>query len=182
MRVSWYDESHTPGLTAVVQAVAAAGGAVGWLHVPDPAEVLAWLEGLAESGVRLAVATEGEEVLGCGGLRRQRPVVLSRMAEVTKVMTHPAAVRRGAARALMDLLIGQARADGVELLTLECRGNNHGALRLYAQCGFQVTGRRPDAIAVGDERFDQVLLHADLRRGRSGLVRHGGRREGPGAT
>lgn len=182
MRVSWYDESHAPGLVAVVQAVAAAGGAVGWLHVPEPSEVLRWLEGLTDSGVRLAVATDDEQVLGCAGLRRLRPVVLSRMAEVTKVMTHPSAVRRGAARALLDLLIAQATADGVELLTLECRGNNHGALRLYAQCGFQVTGRRPDAIAVGDERFDQVLMHADLRNGTSGLIRHGSRREGPGAT
>lgn len=182
MHVTWYDESHADGLVAVVQAVAAAGGAVGWLHVPEPPEVLQWLEGLTAGGVRLAVATEGQEVLGCAGLRRQRPVVLSRMAEVTKVMTHPGAARRGVAKALMDLLIAQATADGVEVLTLECRGNNHGALRLYAQCGFQVTGRRPDAIAVGDQRFDQVLMHADLRSGTSGLVRHGSRREGPGST
>lgn len=182
MRVSWYDESHAPGLTAVVQAVAAAGGAVGWLHVPEPPEVQEWLEGLAAGGVRLAVATEDGQVLGCAGLRRQQAVVLSRTAEVTKVMTHPAAVRRGVARTLLDLLLATAVADGVELLTLECRGNNHGALRLYAQLGFVVTGRRPDAIAVGDERFDQVLCHADLRSGTHGLLRHGSRREGPGAT
>ena len=182
MRLSWYDESHASGLVAVVRAVAAQGGAVGWLHVPEPPEVLSWLDGLTDSGVRLAVATEEERVLGCGGLRRLRPVVVSGMAEVTKVMTHPDAARRGVARALMDLLTAQAVADGVELLTLECRGNNHGALRLYAQCGFQVTGRRPDAIAVGDERFDQVLMHADLRSGTAGLVRHGSRREGPGST
>jgi ribosomal protein S18 acetylase RimI-like enzyme len=182
MHLAWYDETHASGLVEVVQAVAALGGAVGWLHVPEPPEVMTWLDGLTDGGVRLAVATDGDRVLGCAGLRRQRPVVLSRMAEITKVMTHPTAVRQGVARALMDLLMAQATADGVELLTLECRGNNHGALRLYAQCGFQVTGRRPDAIAVGDERFDQVLLHADLRSGTSGLIRHGGRREGPGAT
>ena len=182
MRVCWYDESHASGLVALVQAVASVGGAVGWLHVPEPPEVLHWLEGLTDSGVRLAVATDGELVLGCGGLRRLRPVVLSRMAEVTKVMTDPTAARRGVALALMDLLITQATTDGVELLTLECRGNNHGALQLYARCGFQVTGRRPDAIAVGDERFDQVLMHADLRSGTNGLIRHGSRREGAGAS
>lgn len=82
----------------------------------------------------------------------------------------------------MELLVADARTAGVELLTLDCRGNNHGAQRLYDSLGFVVTGRRPDAIAVGDERFDQVLMHLDLRTGPSGLRRHGGRLEGPGST
>jgi ribosomal protein S18 acetylase RimI-like enzyme len=70
----------------------------------------------------------------------------------------------------------------VEVLTLDCRGNNHGALALYASLGFVTTGRRPDVIAVGQHRFDQVLLHLDLRAGPGDDIRHGSRREGPGAT
>ena len=65
---------------------------------------------------------------------------------------------------------------------MDCRGNNHGALRLYAELGFVVSGRRPDFIAVGDERFDQVLMHLDLRTDDEALVRHGGRRAGPGRS
>ena len=53
---------------------------------------------------------------------------------------------------------------------------------MYAALGFQVTGRLPDALAIGDERFDQVLMHLDLRTGPQGLVRHGSRREGLGST
>ena len=180
MNVSWYDESHRPGLVTLVQAVAAQGGAVGWLHVPSEQEVLSWLDGLTD--VTLAVATEDGQVLGCGGLRRQRAVVLQGMAEVTKVMTHPTAARRGVGRAVMTELMARARHNGVELLTLECRGNNHGAQRLYSAFGFRVTGRRPDAIAVGQERFDQVLMHCDLREGTGSLIRHGSRREGPGCS
>lgn len=181
MRVEDYDASrHLPGLVELVQAVAATGGAVGWLSVPPPEEVQAWVE--RESPHVLLVGVDGGRVLGCGVLRRHAPVVLRGMGEVGKVMTAPDARGRGVARALVGELVDRARAVGLELLTLDCRGNNHAAQRLYASLGFVVTGRRPDAIAVGDERFDQVLMHLDLRSGPDGLQRHGSRCEGPGST
>lgn len=166
----------------LVQAVAATGGAVGWTSVPSPAEVDAWLVSVVDDGSRLAVASEDGRVLACGFWRRLDAVVLAAMAEVRKVMTHPEARGRGAAKAVMVALVDDARAAGTEVLTLDCRGNNHGAQRLYADLGFQVTGRRPDVISVGAERFDQVLMHLDLRVGVGALVRHGSRNEGPGAT
>ena len=89
---------------------------------------------------------------------------------------------RGGKVVVMTALLDRARGLGLELLTLECRGNNHGAQRLYSSVGFVVTGRRPDAIAVGDERFDQVLMHCDLRSGTAGLHRFGSRREGLGSS
>lgn len=180
MRAEWYRPEHTVGLVDLVQAVAATGGAVGWLEVPPPEDVHDWLVSLPPA--RLAVAVDEGRVVGCGVLRRHQHAVLRNVAEVGKVMTHPEARGRGAARAVMDLLLAAAREDGLELLTLDVRGNNHGAQALYAGLGFAVTGRRPDAIAVGDERFDQVLMHLDLRRGTAGLRRTGSRREGPGAS
>jgi ribosomal protein S18 acetylase RimI-like enzyme len=182
VEVSWYGEHELPGLVELVRAVAGTGGAVGWLSVPPAEQVHDWVTGLLGSGAKLAVASAAGRVVACGSLLRQQAVVLSGMAVVTKVMTLPDARGRGAGRAVLQHLIDSARADGVELLTLDCRGNNHGAQRLYAALGFVVTGRRPDAIAVGDERFDQVLMHLDLRDGPLGLVRHGSRHEGPGAT
>ena len=169
-------------MTELVQQVAALGGAVGWLVVPTQAEVASWLSALLASGARLAVAEHDEELLGCGAWRRRDGEALARIAEISKVMTLPAQRGRGVGRAVIEALIEDAGAAGVELVTMECRGNNHAALHLYASLGFQVTGRRPDAIAVGDERFDQVLLHRDLRSGPGELIRHGGRREGPGAS
>jgi ribosomal protein S18 acetylase RimI-like enzyme len=182
VQVRWYDGSHRDGIVELVQAVAATGGAVGWLEVPAPAEVGRWLGRLLGSGARLAVATDAGQVVACGAVRRQEAEVLRGLAKITKVMTRPEGRGRGAARAVMETLIEHARAEGVELLTLDCRGNNHGAQALYAGLGFVVTGRRPDAIALGDERFDQVLMHLDLRSGTAGLIRHGSRDEGPGAT
>jgi ribosomal protein S18 acetylase RimI-like enzyme len=180
VQTTWYDASHRDGVVQLVQSVVALGGAVGWLSVPTPDEVDAWLTSLTDA--RLAVAHEDGRVLACGTWRRNDQPVLRQTGRIWKVMAHPDARRRGAARAVMELIIEDAQTDGVELLTLECRGNNHGAQRMYAGLGFQVTGRLPDALAIGDERFDQVLMHLDLRVGTAGLTRHGGRREGPGTT
>ena len=184
------DERTYAGVHALVADVAAHGGAVGWLHVPGPDEVRAWLDGVLAGGARLLLATDGGRVVGCGYWQRLGASVLAHNAEIRKVMTASWARGSGVARAVTGGLVEDADAAGVEGLSLDCRGNNHAALGLYADLGFVVPGRRPDWIAVGDERFDQVLLHLDLRARRvapgsgSGpvLARHGGRREGPGST
>ena len=136
--------------------------------------------------VRLVLDREGGRVVGCGYWQRLDAAVLRQNAEVRKVMTASQARGRGVARAVTAALVEDAQAAGVEALSLDGRGNNYAAIGLYTSLGFVVTGRRPDWIAVGDDRFDQVLLHLDLRARRgadpAGLVRHGGRREGPGST
>ncbi|MCU1674503.1 MAG: GCN5-related N-acetyltransferase [Frankiales bacterium] len=175
--LSWSDPPLDQ-LHALVAAVAATGGAVGWLTVPSVEEVADWY---ATTG-RFVSAYDGGRLVGCGSWARQTYSVLQQNAEIRKVMTHPDVRGRGTARLVTQALIADARADGVEVLTLDCRGNNHGALRMYDRLGFVVSGRRPDFIAVGDQRYDQVLLHLDLRDGPAGLVRHGGRREGSGVT
>lgn len=170
------------GLHALVAETAALGGAVGWLSVPSRDETRAWVDGIVAGGSRLVVAEDDGAVVGTAHWRRYAAQVLSGNAQLSKLMTLPAARGRGIGRLVTRAVIEDARAAGVEVLTLDCRGNNHGALRLYADLGFVVSGRRPDFIAVGDERFDQVLLHLDLRGGVAGLTRHGGRREGPGSA
>ena len=180
----WISSDDPPydGLHALIAETAALGGAVGWLTVPPPDETRAWLDGVLAGGARLVVAEDAGQVVGTAHWRRYGPHVLSHNAQLSKLMTLPSARGRGIGRLVTGAVVEDARAAGIEVLSLDCRGNNHGALRLYAELGFVVTGRRPDFIAVGDERFDQVLLHLDLRTGPGGLSRHGGRREGPGRT
>ena len=175
------DEPTYAAVHDLVAAVAAGKGAVGWLEVPDRPEVDGWLD-RALPTARMVTAYDGPRLVGLGYWARLDYPVLSGNAEVRKVMTHPDVRGRGIARAVTTALVDDARAAGVEVLTLDCRGNNHGALALYADLGFVTTGRRPDFIAVGEERFDQVLLHLDLRVGPGTTVRHGSRREGPGST
>jgi ribosomal protein S18 acetylase RimI-like enzyme len=175
------DETTYAAVHAVVAAVVARRGAVGWEHVPGRPEVDDWLREVVRSG-RIVTAYDGAELLGLGTWRRLDYPVLRHNGEIRRVMTHPDARGRGLARAVTSALVEDARRSGVEVVTIDCRGNNHGALALYASLGFVPTGRRPDYIAIGDERFDQVLLHLDLRSGPGGTVRHGGRRESAGST
>lgn len=169
-------------LVPLAQAVAATGGAVGWLEVPSAQEVRDTFDRLLSGGAHLLVVLSGADVVGCGAWVRDPAVVKQGVATLSKVMTHPHARGRGVGDAIVSALVADAATAGVELLVLDARGNNHAALRLYARHGFVVTGRRPDALSVGVERFDSVLMHRDLRTGLEPLVRHGSRHVGPGRT
>jgi len=189
LRLDWLeqpDERTYDDVHALVAQVAALGGAVGWLSVPPRDEVARWLDGVLAEGARFLTVSCAGELLGVGHWARLRGPVMVQNAQIRKVMTLPQARGQGVARALTAALVDDADRAGVEVLALDCRGNNHAALGLYASLGFVVSGRRPGWIAVGDERFDQVLLHLDLRPGRPPggpvLQQHGGRRVGTGST
>ena len=183
--LSWIDPADPPldGVYRLVAAMAERQAAVGWLTVPPRAEVVTWLDDVLAGGARaVAVHDPDGQLVAFGYWVRQSAAVLAHSAEIRKVMVHPGAQGRGLGQAVVSALIADAAAAEVELLLLDVRGNNHAALRLYARLGFVVSGRRPDLIAVGAERFDQVLMHRDLRSGSGELRRNGGRRTGPGHT
>lgn len=179
------DEELYAGVHRVIAAVAALGGAVGWLYEPTRVEVDRWLDELFDQvragRARLLVVRRRGRVEALGYWARLAGVVFERNAEVRKVMTHPDARGHGLARQVVRALVADASAAGVEVLVLDVRGNNHAALDLYESEGFTVYGRLPDLIAVGAERFDRVCFYRDLGRP-TGVVRHGGRVEGPGAS
>jgi ribosomal protein S18 acetylase RimI-like enzyme len=166
--------------------VTAEGGAVGWTGVPSGAEIAAWLDeilaGAAAGDVRLAVVVAAGRIEALGRWEWYRKPTVAVNADVQQVMVHPAARGGGLARTLVDALVADARAHGVEVLTLDVRGNNHAAMALYESCGFDVRGRLPDFVAVGDERWDRVIYAQDLRPADAALRRHGARPIGPGAS
>jgi ribosomal protein S18 acetylase RimI-like enzyme len=169
----------------VLADVVASGGSVGWLHVPDESESAGWLE------AELALVRAGRAGFCCvradGRLEavavwaRYSSPVLAQNAEVRKVMVHPDARGRGLARVLMSSIADGAQAAGVETLTLDTRGNNHAAHALYESLGWECYGVLPDFIAVGRDRFDQLLYRLPLRQP-ADLVRHGRQPTGPGAS
>lgn len=170
---------------AVVCDVVAAHGAVGWLHLPDADETGEWLERelavVREGFAHFALARIDGEPCGLGALSIQRAPVLARNGEVRKLMTRPATRGRGVATAILMALEGRARDLGLENLTLDVRGNNHGAMALYESLGWRRCGVVPDFIAVGDARFDQVNYVRALHRP-AGILLHGQAAEGPGAS
>jgi ribosomal protein S18 acetylase RimI-like enzyme len=175
------DADQAAQVHRVVAAVAQLGGAVGWLTVPDRAECDAWLHSVLDSPARLGVVRVGGRIEALGYWVRLSADVLACNAEIRKVMVHPEARGLGLSRTLMRGLLDDATQAGIETVILDVRGNNHGALGLYESLGFQEYGRLPDFIAVGQHRFDRVLLRKVLSVP-DGLVRHGGRAEGPGAS
>jgi ribosomal protein S18 acetylase RimI-like enzyme len=86
------------------------------------------------------------------------------LAELDRVCVAPTARGRGVGRALVDLLAADAARHDIEILGLEVRGNNHGAIALYERCDFHRTGLIPNAVAVDQDRYDVVLMHRELAR------------------
>ena len=71
--------------------------------------------------------------------------------QITNVATHPAARRRGYARAVLAALFAEARRRGVASVTLEVRASNAPAIALYRAFGFCEVGNRPHFYSHPDE-------------------------------
>jgi ribosomal protein S18 acetylase RimI-like enzyme len=176
-----YEQVHR-----VLAAVMELGGAVGWLGVPTYAETVAWLDGIvaavAAGQARFAVVEVDGRIEALGRwVRYDKPTVAGN-ADIQQVMVHPDARGGGLARLLITALVDDARAAGIEVLTLDVRGNNHGAMALYESLGFQRAGRLPDFVAIGDDRWDRVNFYRDLRNPDAPVRRHGSRPFGAGAS
>ena len=174
------------GVHRVVEAVMRLGGAVGWVDVPRRAETAEWLAGIAAEvaagRTRMALLRVAGRVEALGRWTRYAKQTVAVNAEVLQVMVHPDARGRRLARRLVASLVEDARAHRVETLTLDVRGNDHAAMALYESLGFEVYGRLPDFVAVGEERWDRVLYRLDLRTADWALRRHGARPVGAGAS
>ncbi|MCN9244388.1 GNAT family N-acetyltransferase [Streptomyces sp. RY43-2] len=144
------------------------GAALGWVEPPSRDEVVDLL-GHVVSAVRagdaaLRAAYLDRRLVGFGyWLRYARPTHRPH-ADLEKIAVDAAAHGRGVGRALTTALIADAREAGIEVLTLDVRGDNTHALHLYRSLGFSEYGRLPDFVAVGEHRYDKVFSMLDLRR------------------
>ncbi len=180
------DQAVAEAVHRVVDGVVRRGGAVGWVTVPTRTETASWLAELAGEVAagrsRVALVSAGSELQGIGRWTWYAKATVAGNADVQQVMVHPAARGRGLARVLVGALVEDARRHRVETLTLDVRGNNHAAMVLYESFGFEVCGRLPDFVAIGDERWDRVLYRLDLRNPDYPVRRNGARPVGPGAS
>ena len=142
-------------------------------------ELLDAAEG-GDAGLAAALDEDGT-VLGTAQWTRSPYGTRRVLAELDRVCVAPEARGRGVGRLLVECIAADAGEHGVEVLGLEARGNNHGAIALYEHCGFRRTGLIPNAVALGAERYDIVLMHRELPRP-TGLRLVGSRPVGPGAS
>ncbi|MGW3488093.1 N-acetyltransferase family protein [Streptomyces sp. NPDC001054] len=160
-----------PGFLAAAHALLAAlvrdGAALGWTEPPPYDEVAALLDTVcgeaAQGDAALWTAYDGPALRGLGWWRRYSRPTHRPHADLEKLAVHPAASGRGLGRALTEALVSEARAAGIEVLTLDARGDNTRALHLYRSLGFSEYGRLPAFVAVGTRRYDKVFCAYDLR-------------------
>jgi ribosomal protein S18 acetylase RimI-like enzyme len=157
-----------PAAPAILAELVSGGAALGWVEPPSRAEVARLLDHVvtaARAGdASLRAACLGRDMVGLGyWLRYSRPTHRPH-PDLEKLAVAPAAHGRGIGRALTAALVADARAAGIEVLTLDARGDNANALRLYRSLGFVEYGRLPDFVAVGEQRYDKVFCMLDLRR------------------
>lgn len=81
--------------------------------------------------------------------------------QILNIATHPSARRQGAARAVIDYLLTEAKAAECTSVVLEVRASNAAAIALYEASGFKVAGRRKNFYrAPVEDAF--VMLKDDL--------------------
>jgi len=151
----------------MLRALVADGAAIGWTQPPEPAEVAGLLRDITDAAQRgdayLAAAWADGDLAGLGYWQRYDRPTYRPHADVHKVAIAPARQGRGIGRLLMTELISSAADAGIEILTLDFRGDNERAARLYQSLGFTEYGRLPGFVAFGAARYDRVLYARHLR-------------------
>jgi ribosomal protein S18 acetylase RimI-like enzyme len=179
------DASLRAGVHRILHDVVERGGAVGYLVPPGRDETDAWLDGVLDRVKQgravLVVATLDGDPAALGSWQRGAAPIFGHSAELQKIMTRPAARGSGLGGVVIGALVENARAAGIETLTLGVRGNNHGAIELYERFGFREWGRLPNVIEVGDLRFDDVKMYLELGRPPEAIL-HGSLPGGPGSS
>lgn len=153
-------------VAGMLQQAVAEGAALGWLDPPSDGEVEQLLadirDGLATGASGVAVQHIDGRVVGFGYWRRYARATHTPQADLERVVVAAGHRGSGLGRQLVRALVGQARVAGVEVLTLDVRGDNHGAMTLYQDEGFTTYGVLPGFVAVGEQRFDKVLMQQRL--------------------
>lgn len=154
-------------LTKLLDELVRGGAALGWIAPPTANEVAELLQALAagsaEGDAALALAHVNRELAGVGYWRRYERPTHRPQADIEKVAVSPAAHRRGIGRALIETLVTEAATASVEQLTADLRADNHASLALCTSLGFREYGRLPDFVAVGEDRYDKIMVVRDLR-------------------
>jgi ribosomal protein S18 acetylase RimI-like enzyme len=139
------------------------GASISFIEPFDHAASLAFwqtkvLPGVGNGTRVLLVALSGGRIVGSVQLDCDTPPNQPHRAEVSKLLVHPDARRKGIARRLMIALEGQARKHDRSLITLDTRTGD-AAEPLYQSLGYITVGQIPDfARDVATDRLDATTV------------------------
>lgn len=164
------DRATLDAVADLVVAAAARGEALGLNPEITRREYDDYLERLmadadrGDAGLVAARSATDGTVIATGQWTRSAYPTRRVLGELDRIVVSPSSRGAGIGRALIDAIAADARAAGIELLMLEARGNNHGALALYERNGFRYAGTLPNVVALGAVRHDVVLMTRELAR------------------
>ena len=108
---------------------------------------------IAAPNIQLWGAFEGDKLCGYVGLERETRAKNRHKATLVGMYVMPEAAGGGIGHALVDALLAQARADGLESIVLTVTEGNDKAQKLYERCGFRSFGVEPHAIKVDGRAY-----------------------------
>ena len=100
----------------------------------------------------------------CGyvGLDRETRTKCLHKATLIGMYVAPEQAGRGVGRALVEALLADARASGLELVVLTVTEGNSRAAKLYERCGFRSFGVEPRAIKVDGKAYAKNHMYLEL--------------------
>jgi ribosomal protein S18 acetylase RimI-like enzyme len=158
-------EADLRGLALLLVDAVDSGAAVSFLSLTEAQALDWWRRQLAApaSGVVLLVARDGEGIAGAVQLHPAWAPNQPHRADVSKLVVHRRARRRGLGEALMGALENEAAAAGYRLLVLDSKRGDAGE-RLYRRLGWTVAGTIPRYALDTDGRtpHDTVVFYKEL--------------------
>ncbi len=109
-------------------------------------------------------AFESDQLIGYTGLNRHRGKKVSHKATIGGVYVMPEMRGQGVARAMIAAAIGEARAQGIELLLIGANSRHDATIGLYKSLGFEPYGTEKHILKLADGSYvDDVLMMQFLK-------------------
>jgi GNAT superfamily N-acetyltransferase len=141
------DDAHVQALADLLVDSVADGASVGFMHPLEKAKAVAFwrrvADGVATGERALLIAEDETGIVGTVHLVLALPENQPHRADLTKMLVHPRARRRGLGAALMEAAEELARDCGKTLLVLDTVTGSD-AERLYAHLGWVRVGEIPE--------------------------------------
>lgn len=133
------------------------------------------LRPLADTEKRLAASTSEKlwgafadgVMAGMVGLSRETRLKNRHKASLVSMYVAEEYSGQGLGRALVDTVLQDAKAWGVELVILTVTDSNRQAVALYESAGFSSFGTEPDAIRVNGVSLGKTHMYRQLTHARS---------------
>jgi acetyltransferase len=159
-------DGERPALVALLRDVVDSGASIGFLPPLDDAEARSYwatvATGLREGSRVVLAARDGElGLVGSAQLELAMRANARHRAEVTKVMVHRRARRRGVGRALMLALEAHARHIGRTTLILDTRQGDPSEI-LYRAAGWTCAGTIPRYARSATGTLDATTFYYKL--------------------